>query len=214
MKRKLKIALGLMSVILVTGCGAKSSPAKIREPESIAGGHVPSQTDVSAPSAATSEPGLTTVRITGAFGWTLGDKKPLNMPDDSNGMSDVPVTNAPPFKEVRLNGLKDGTIYEIVTWVDLNHFADVEGALNDKYGPPADLRTPAEFRAWGVSVLDDYKGRVLIWTNTGCTVTVIVDANGNDESTLTYCNKFLADKWFEEAGADNQRRAKSLSPKL
>jgi hypothetical protein len=211
---KLKIALGLGLVILMPGCGAKSSPAKTQNTESKAA--EPATNQAAAPEAEKPKPGQTTVPITGAFGWTLGAKKPLSIPDNPIGMSDnVPVTNVPPFKEVKLFWLKDGTIYEIITWVDLYHFADVERALNDKYGPPADLRTPAEFKAWGVPFLDDLaKGRVLLWTNAGCTVELEVQGGGGDESSLSYCNKALNDKWFQEAADENARRAKNLAPKL
>ncbi len=126
----------------------------------------------------------------------------------------IPVTNVPPFKELTLWWLKDGTIYQIITWVAFNQFTDAERALNDKYGPPADLRTSSEFKAWGVSVADDYKGRVLLWTNADCTVELQVGGGGGDESSLTYCNKSLQQKWFEEAADENARRAKNLAPKL
>ena len=213
----LRISLALLPVILVTGCGAKSSPAKIQNTESTSIRPVPSHADVSAPVLAKIQLGQTTVPITGALGWVLGVKKPISMLDDPSGMSDVPVTNAPPFTEARLLTLKDGTIYEIVTWVDLFHFPDVERALNDKYGPPADLRTTSDFKAWGVSeaVLDDFKGRVLLWTNSGCTVELLVDQrNGNTESTLSYCNKPLQDRSFQETADENAGRASKLAPKL
>jgi hypothetical protein len=217
MNIKFKIAIALLPVILMASCGRKSSPAKLHNTESKATEPLVGQSDVSAPAPAKMNSGQTTVPITGALGWTLGAKKPISMSDNSIGMSDyIPVTNTPPFTQVQLSWLKDGTIYEIITWVNLNRFADVERALNDKYGPPADLRTQSEFKAWAVSVsaLEDYNGRVLIWTNAGCTVELILNGGGGDESSLTYCNKALEQKWFDAAADENQRRARSLAPKL
>jgi hypothetical protein len=41
-----------------------------------------------------------------------------------------------------------------------------------------------------------------------------VQGGGGDESSLSYCNKALNDKWFQEAADENARRAKNLAPKL
>ncbi len=152
--------------------------------------------------------------ITGAFGWTLGAKAPSGILNDVGMSPYIPVTNAPPFKDVQLIGLKDGTIYQITTWVNLTGFADVESALNEKYGPPADLHKQSEFKAWGVAALDDYKGRVLMWTNAGCTIELMLDGGGDGLSSLTYYSKLLDEKSFDEASEENARRAKNLAPKL
>jgi hypothetical protein len=205
----LKIALAVLPVILMTGCGAKPSPPKISKTDLNEAAPATGQADVSAPAIATTKPGQTTVPITGAFGWTLGAKKPVSMPDNSVGMSDnIPVTNAPPFKEVQLSWLKDGTIYQIITWVDLNHLATVERALNDKYGPPGERALNSE------EIEAKYISRVSIWTNAGCTIELSVGGGGGDESSLSYCDKALENKRFDEAMDENERRAKNLAPKL
>jgi len=83
MNIKFKIAIVLLPVILMTGCGRKSSPATVHDTESTAAEPLAGQSGVSAPAPAKMKPGQTTVPITGALGWTLGGKRPVGMPESS-----------------------------------------------------------------------------------------------------------------------------------
>jgi hypothetical protein len=118
MKTKLKIALVLVPVILMTGCRDKARSA-----------------DPSPP-------------IPGAFGWTLGQKLPESiqvntMEGTGLGVHSYQTSANPPFETIVVGCTKDRTIYMIAgctTNTSTLQYDVLVDALNLKYGVAEDTR--------------------------------------------------------------------------
>jgi hypothetical protein len=120
----------IFAVATVCGCGPKQNPGTAIASTAA----VPPA--IRASSAAIVPDGRTSISITGAFGWTLGQK--IENPgrfDAGTFYNDDGNTNTPGFDHVEVKGLVDGTVYEIDAGIDPLQSDVVKAALESKYGP-------------------------------------------------------------------------------
>jgi hypothetical protein len=92
----------------------------------------------------------TTVPITGAFGWTLGQKVPPEFELFQGwGWSDDNNHSNEPFSNIQGSCLLDRTVYEIIGIADRSQASVIMGALETKYGPGGfGYTTNGEFETW------------------------------------------------------------------
>jgi len=110
---------------------------------------VPPFQDTEAPQTNPVAPKYDFQPIIGAFGWRLGDKAPntLNFRRTSDGplLASLNTSQYPPFKEIVISTLDDGTIYQIIatTYGDemIMNYLEIEKTLTLRYGNP---RFPGE----------------------------------------------------------------------
>jgi hypothetical protein len=95
-------------------------------------------------------PEKTTVAITGAFGWTLGEQLPPQFEmSDYQTFFDFTNKNLEPFFSVEVNCLKDRTIYEIELSGHRAKLSGVQDALESKYGRGGlGYTTNGQYEAW------------------------------------------------------------------
>jgi len=104
----------------------------------------PPPPDVPAPQTNAVAPKSNFQPITGAFGWTLGDKAPttLGLKRTSDGalMASQRTSEYPPFKDIVLCALDDGTIYQIFATTSgdgmITDYLEIEKTLKLRYGNP------------------------------------------------------------------------------
>jgi hypothetical protein len=184
----------VIAVALASGCGPKKKPIQQAEP---AAPTMPESalTPDAAPSPAALQPGQTTVPITGAFGWRLGEKIPHPRHGPSFTLySDNANTNTPPFVRIEVTGLMDGTIWKISGDIDDPLQEDaVKAALESKYGACA----------------ADHDGFGSFW----------LWKNGDGEirlrtGRLEYSDRALAKKSQDEYETSLHQSGAALAPKL
>jgi hypothetical protein len=186
-----------VAAALACGCGPKAKPAQTPIPASVSSAPAPSN---AAPVVTTLQPGRTTLPITGAFGWTLGNKIPVRLqhrrPDVTPGtfFADAANTNTPPFVNIGVDGLNDGTIYQIHAEVAGMQGDVVKAALEAKYGPE--------------TIGKDGEGLFELWTNGDAEIRF------RSGFELEYRSISLARKSFLEYKADLHQSGAALAPKL
>jgi predicted RNA-binding Zn-ribbon protein involved in translation (DUF1610 family) len=150
-----------------------------------------------------STPRQTSVPITGAFGFTLGQKLPeeYQIKEAYGNTAFVDITNTPPFTSVQLACLSDRTIYTIIGHGCLNG-TEVVQALELKYGHDSfDYTTNSEHHSW---------------TNGDCRL----DATQNDYGKIgklvevRYTSRTLQQRSFDEDNKASHDVATNLAPKL
>jgi hypothetical protein len=145
MNSKMKIALALVPVILMAGCGDKPRVDKPKPRLSADEG-----TNQPTPAADESKTRLAdpSPPITGAFGWTLGQKMPESIQLNFMEGTDLAVysyktSTNPPFETIVVGSIKDRTIYMIAgctTNTGSLQYDVLVDALNLKYGVAEDTR--------------------------------------------------------------------------
>jgi len=137
-------------------------------------------------------------KITGAFGYTLGEKLPARCVMDEGGFytDDENKTNRP-FVLIEVMCLSDRTIYEITgAGPDSNEV--VPNALRLKYGP-----------GYATS---DARGDTYRWTNGNCRLEERSLNNG--QAIVTYENHTLVLKRGEEISNARDQAASNMAPRL
>lgn len=146
--------------------------------------------------ANTHHPAQAKIPITGAFGFTLGEKLPEEY-ELKNGYSYVDLTNAPPFASVQVACLSDRTIYTIIGH-GYSNLTEVVQALELKYGPGSfDYDKNHEYHRW---------------TNSNCSLEA--DEFQQNSIEVKYINNALQDKSFDEDHKASHDVATNLAPKL
>ncbi|HZM02907.1 MAG TPA: hypothetical protein VFC44_07770 [Candidatus Saccharimonadales bacterium] len=155
------------------------------------------------------------VQITGAFGWTLGDKLPASdemqetsdpLSSEPYNFSDIGNTNTPPFEYVSLSCVQDRTIYQIQASADIKYKDGILAALKSKYGEPAFHR---------VMDYDNYD-----WTSGGRSLGAMCWKNpdGIGDVIVVYEDRNILSNYRSELekkdAADNQNISSNLVPKL
>jgi hypothetical protein len=143
------------------------------------------------------EPAKTAVPITGAFGWWLGDKLPVEYKfmEGSRVFYDN-SGNSHGFVNVEVDCLKDRTIYRIQASSTASSDSAILEALNSKYGP-------------GAFSYDD-KGHTYVWQNGQCRLT----ESDRFLINVIYENMMLSDRHGDEIEADIKSSATNLTPQL
>jgi hypothetical protein len=146
-----------------------------------------------------SKPRKTEVPITGAFGFTLGEKLPqqFNLEDGYCFVNDY--SDAPPFTTIQLCCLADRTIYEIIGHGYSNSF-EVLDALKLKYGQGS----------WDYSTNFANSG----WFNADCILNALLTGKNHENIEVDYLSFTLRQRKFDESDKASHAAVTNLAPKL
>jgi hypothetical protein len=126
---------------------------------------------------------LTSVPITGAFGWTLGDKLPSQFSLEQEHYHEDSDPRTAPFASVDVACLQDRTVYSVAGTTDSSHRWEVKASLEDKYG----------FGGYSY----DNNGETYLWQNGDCQ---IMFQTFKDIVIVTYFNASLENRHIDEMG--------------
>jgi DNA-directed RNA polymerase subunit RPC12/RpoP len=149
--------------------------------------------------AHTQHPAQAKIPITGAFNFTLGEKLPEGLDLKDGYCFVMDYTNTPPFDRVQLGCLLDRTIYTI-TGYGWSNTEEVVKALQFKYGEG--------------SFYHDATSERYAWVNGQCRLTAEKFGEGLKDIRVTYENKTLMGRSFDESEKASHAVATNLAPKL
>lgn len=141
----------------------------------------------------------TDIPITGAFGFTLGEKLPSELELNDGYCFINNYTDAPPFSTIQLACLPDRTIYTIIGHAYSNS-SEVVAALKSKYGP-------GEF--YHTTNINAYN-----WTNGDGRLNADKFGKYMDCIHVTYSSQSLQKRSFDELEKTSHATVTNLAPKL